>query len=141
MEHKSSSEFAELAARIKALRRTLQLSQTQLAQRLGTRQSVVSRWEQGKHIPHDSFIAKLARLSGLPAARFRYGNEGEDTEMNELMPRAAWGRRITDHLEAGLKMARKSGQRDVAGALAILLERCQREEHAKRLERDRRANL
>ena len=138
MEHKSNAEITELAARIKALRRTIRLSQTQLAQRLGTRQSVVSRWEQGKHIPDDSMIVKLAQLSGLSAARFRFGNEGK--EGSELLPRAAWGRRISDHLQAGLKLARDSGQRDLAGVLAILFEKCQREEHAERLERDRRAN-
>ena len=54
------------------------------------------------------------------------------------MPRTAWGRRLTDHLEAALKMARKSDQRDVAGALSILLEKCLREEAAEREQLNRR---
>ena len=132
----SSDTAAELAARIKALRRTIRLSQAELAKRLGTRQSVVSRWEQGKHVPDDEFIERMAEMSGLTAAQFRYG--ADQPEKDGLMPRAAWGRRITDHLEAAWQMARKSGQRDVAGALAILLEKCRREEEAAREARNRR---
>ncbi|HJN61386.1 MAG TPA: helix-turn-helix transcriptional regulator, partial [Alphaproteobacteria bacterium] len=56
----SSTIAAELAVRIKTLRRTIRLSQTELAKRLGTRQSVVSRWEQGKHVPDDEFIERMA---------------------------------------------------------------------------------
>jgi len=130
------NEIIALAARIKVLRLTARLSQTQLAQRLGTRQSVVSRWEKGKHIPDDVFIEKLASLSGLSAAQFRYGKE--DKQTGEVLPRTAWGRRLSDHLEAALKMARKSDQRDVAGTLSILLEKCLREEEVARKERNRR---
>lgn len=132
----TGNDIAAMAARIKALRRTTRLSQTQLAERLGTRQSVVSRWEKGKHIPDDVFIEKLAELSGLSTAQFRYGKD--DGKSDGLMPRTAWGRRMTDHLEAALKMARKSDQRDVAGALSILLEKCLREEAAEREQLNRR---
>lgn len=134
-ERETGNELAALAARIKALRRTVRLSQTQLAQRLGTRQSVVSRWEKGKHIPDDIFIEKLAELSGLSAAQFRYGKEDGG---GGLIPRTAWGRRLTDHLTAALKMARNSDQRDVAGTLSILLEKCLREENAESPKRERR---
>ena len=132
----SSTIAAELAVRIKTLRRTIRLSQPELAKRLGTRQSVVSRWEQGKHVPDDEFIERMAELSGLSVAQFRYGAEGE--EKDGLMPRTAWGRRMTDHLQAAYDMARKLGQRDVAGALSILLEKCRREEEAARAARNRR---
>ena len=135
-QHSSSDVGAELAARIKALRRTIRLSQAELAKRLGTRQSVVSRWEQGKHVPDDEFIEQMAELSGLTIAQFRYG--AEHSETGGLMPRAAWGRRLTDHLEAAWQMARRSGQRDVQGALAVLLEKCRRAEKAAETARNRR---
>ncbi len=132
----TGSDIAAMAARIRALRRTARLSQTQLAERLGTRQSVVSRWEKGKHIPDDIFIEQLASLSGLSAAQFRYGKD--DGKTDGFMPRTAWGRRLTDHLAAALKMARKADQRDVAGTLSILLEKCLREEELERQQIDRR---
>jgi len=137
MQHRSSADIDELAARIKALRRTIRLSQAQLAKRLGTRQSVVSRWEQGKHVPDDAFIEKMAALSGLPIAQFRYGRESAGK--SGQLPRAAWGRRLTDHLHAAWNLARKSGRRDVAGTLSILLEKCRREDNATPTERDRRS--
>ena len=127
---------ADLAARIKTLRRTIRLSQAELAKRLGTRQSVVSRWEQGKHLPEDAFIEKMAELSGLTVAQFRYG--ADTSGKAGLMPRTAWGRRLTDHLEAAHGMARKSGRREVAGALSILLEKCRSDEKAAAPQQDRR---
>jgi hypothetical protein len=97
---------------------------------------VVSRWEKGKHVPEDVYIEKMAELSGLTVAQFRYGEAPSDK--TGLMPRTAWGRRITDHLEAAHVMARKSGRREVAGALQILLEKCQRDEETEVSESDRR---
>ena len=97
---------------------------------------MVSRWEQGKHVPDDEFIERMAKLSGLSVAQFRYG--AEQPEKGGLMPRTAWGRRITDYLEAAYQMAKKSSQRDVAGALSILLEKCRREEEAAKIARNRR---
>lgn len=55
------------------------LSQADLAERIGTSQQAVSRWESGRHSPPDSARIELARLFGTTVARlFPYGDE--DTE-------------------------------------------------------------
>ncbi len=66
------SQAADLAARIRALRKLLGLSQASLARRVGVDQSNVSRWESGAP-PDDAHIVRLAELAGQHPAAFRYG--------------------------------------------------------------------
>jgi transcriptional regulator with XRE-family HTH domain len=78
--HEDDSEGTEselpratgLADRIRALRKSLDLSQTGLANRVGVDQSNVSRWERGA-APDDAHIVRLAELAGQHPAAFRYG--------------------------------------------------------------------
>lgn len=51
------------AARIKALRRQLKLSQASMAERLGTRQQTVSEWETGQYLPRGASVAMLNILA------------------------------------------------------------------------------
>ena len=62
----------DLAARIRALRKSLGLSQASFANRVGVDQSNVSRWERGAP-PDDAHIVRLAQLAGQHPAAFHYG--------------------------------------------------------------------
>ncbi|MEE9210374.1 MAG: helix-turn-helix domain-containing protein [Kiloniellales bacterium] len=66
------SQAQDLAARIRALRESLGLSQASFAGRVGVDQSNVSRWERGAP-PDDAHIVRLAELAGQHPAAFRYG--------------------------------------------------------------------
>ncbi len=66
------SRAPDLAARIRALRVSLGLSQAGFAARIGVDQSNVSRWENGAP-PDDAHIVMLAELAGQHPAAFRYG--------------------------------------------------------------------
>ncbi len=66
------SRATDLAARIRALRKSLSLSQASFASRVGVDQSNVSRWESGAP-PDDAHIIRLAKLAGQHPAAFRYG--------------------------------------------------------------------
>ncbi len=66
------SQATDLAARIRALRKSLGLSQASFASRVGVDQSNVSRWERGAP-PDDAHLVRLAELAGRHPAAFRYG--------------------------------------------------------------------
>ena len=66
------SRAPDLAARIRALRVSLGLSQASFADRIGVDQSNVSRWENGAP-PDDAHIVRLADLADQHPAAFRYG--------------------------------------------------------------------
>jgi len=56
-------EFALAAAMIRA-RAEAGLTQEVLAERMGTRQEVVARWEGGKVMPSTRTLARLAKATG-----------------------------------------------------------------------------
>jgi transcriptional regulator with XRE-family HTH domain len=56
-------EFALAAALIRA-RADAGLTQAQLAERMGTKQEVVARWEGGKVMPSTRTLARLAKATG-----------------------------------------------------------------------------
>ncbi len=62
-----------LARRIRALRKSLDLSQAHFAELAGVDQSNVSRWENGA-LPDDAHLVKLAELARVHPAEFRYGD-------------------------------------------------------------------
>ncbi len=74
----------DLAARIRALRDSLGLSQASFANRVGVDQSNVSRWERGAP-PDDAHLVRLAELAGQHPAAFRYGQLPET--VSEALPR------------------------------------------------------
>ena len=59
------NQSERIAGRIKAARKTKQLSQEQLAERLGVSPQAVSTWEQGKFIPDSSHLPALAKTLDL----------------------------------------------------------------------------
>ncbi len=67
----------DLAARIRALRKSLALPQAKFGELLGVDQSNLSRWENGA-VPDDTHLIKLAELAGVHPAAFRYGGLAED---------------------------------------------------------------
>jgi len=56
-------EFSVAAALIRA-RANAGLTQEQLAERMGTKQEVVARWEGGKVLPSTRTLARLAKATG-----------------------------------------------------------------------------
>lgn len=57
------AEFALAAALIRA-RADAGLTQEQLAERMGTKQAAVARWEGGKVMPSTRTLARLAKATG-----------------------------------------------------------------------------
>ncbi len=60
-----------LAANVKALRVHLGLKQTAFAERVGTDQANVSKWERGTTEPSSEPIEAMAELAGCPVRTFR----------------------------------------------------------------------
>ena len=56
-------EFALAAALIRA-RADAGLTQEQLAERMGTKQEVIARWEGGRVLPSTRTLARLAKATG-----------------------------------------------------------------------------
>ena len=54
-----------LARRLRELRKELGLTQTELADRIHTKQSSIARIESGRVVPDLNFLAKVARALGL----------------------------------------------------------------------------
>jgi DNA-binding XRE family transcriptional regulator len=69
----SRRNSADLAMRIRALRKSLGLSQAGFAERIGVDQSNISRWENGA-MPEDAHILQMAELADAHPASFRYGS-------------------------------------------------------------------
>ncbi|MBI2852937.1 MAG: helix-turn-helix domain-containing protein [Chloroflexi bacterium] len=67
------------AERIRALRRHLNLTQRELADRLGTRQQTISEWEKGMYRPRGASATLLSMVA--ERARFKYdaGQEKGET--------------------------------------------------------------
>ena len=63
------------AGKVRALRKHLNLTQTQLAEELGTRQATISEWEHGLYQPRGA-SAKLLNLVAERAG-FDYGSDDE----------------------------------------------------------------
>ena len=72
------------AERVKALRRTLGLTQQALAQEMGTRQQTISEWETGLYNPRGAsstllnMIAERAGFEYETATRKKPPNKGAD---------------------------------------------------------------
>lgn len=69
--HKVSEEYQKLAPRYQLISQLIEarvskgLTQAQLAQKIGSRQSVIARLESGKANPTIAFLEKLAKAIGL----------------------------------------------------------------------------
>ena len=69
------------ASTVRALRRHMQLSQDELAARLGTRQQTVSEWETGRYRPRGASATLLTIIA--ERAEFEYGAREEKGEMGK----------------------------------------------------------
>ncbi len=56
---------------VKELRRVLELTQEQFAQKLGVTYSTVNHWENGKRVPQPFLLRRLLELKGEVAAANR----------------------------------------------------------------------
>ena len=61
---------AKLGKKIKLARVELDLTQTQLARKIGAKQKSISRYEAGKSVPKVETLTKLARALKKPVADF-----------------------------------------------------------------------
>ena len=60
----------KLGNKVKLERVEMDLTQTQLAQKIGAKQKSISRYEAGKSVPKVETLAKLARALKKPTAYF-----------------------------------------------------------------------
>ncbi|MBT4137323.1 MAG: helix-turn-helix transcriptional regulator [Candidatus Latescibacteria bacterium] len=60
----------EVGARIKEIRRSMQMSQKELAKRTGLTQSWISRYERGGQIPGAKKMADFGRALNVPVSAF-----------------------------------------------------------------------
>lgn len=64
--------------RIKLARKVAGISQEELAKKIGTRQSQVTRWETNKATPRIETLAKIAEVTGVPLSEIWYGNDNHE---------------------------------------------------------------
>lgn len=55
-----------LGERIKLARQVAGISQEELAEKIGTKQTQVWRWESNRAEPRISFLKKIAEVTGVP---------------------------------------------------------------------------
>lgn len=76
----------DVAALVRQARRLAGLSQAALAERLGTKQSVVSRWERGVDEPRVSTLARILRECGFEADLvFRRHDDEDRSQLRQLL--------------------------------------------------------
>ena len=95
--------MAELASTlepglVRRARRAADLSQRDLAARLGVSQSTVARWETGQSSPTLSLVEQMLALSGLRLAMIDTAGEPV-APMREDAPRDRAGRRFPAHVD------------------------------------------
>ncbi len=61
---------AKLGKKIKLARVELDLTQTELARKIGTKQKSISRYEAGKSVPKVETLMKLTKVLRKPATYF-----------------------------------------------------------------------
>lgn len=72
-----NSHVRTTAALVRDARRAAGMTQQQLAERLDTTQSVISRWERGHDEPRISTLAAIARVTGR-RLRVEFVDDGVD---------------------------------------------------------------
>ncbi len=84
---------------VRRVRRTADLSQAQLAQRLGVSQSTVARWETGQLEPDIGLFARLVALAGYRVGVFDAAGDPV-RPMRSDVERDRQGRFLPAHLDA-----------------------------------------
>lgn len=67
-----------LGERIKQARKVAGISQEELAQKIGTRQSQVTRWETDQAEPRISFLKKITETTGVPLSALMGENDNHE---------------------------------------------------------------
>ncbi len=106
--HQTSTPEVDVPGLIRRTRRTADLSQRDLAARLGVDQSTVARWEMGETIPDVLTFARLLAVAGLDLKVVDAAGESVPP-MAQERPRDRQRRRFPAHLdvvdEASLSLA------------------------------------
>jgi len=113
-----------LAARIKAARTSLGMTQAKFAAFLGVTQGLISRWERGLIEPRQDIIARLAEVSSVSAGDFHYGKAGGGSASEADMTGVV-GKRLTDAIREAIRRAKAGRNREVATALTMILDKCE----------------
>lgn len=84
-EHEALEEAFALGGAVIRARASAGLTQGQLAERMGTKQDVVARWEGGKVLPSTRTLARLAKATGtrLRISFAPAGGTGKAEQMSE----------------------------------------------------------
>ncbi|MGH9501251.1 MAG: S24 family peptidase [Terriglobales bacterium] len=89
MTRKSKAALPEWARTIAALRRRLNLSQSELGRMLDTSAMAISRWERGRSQPPANAYIRLGKVAGDPLCWFFWGRAGLSTaDVIRVLPRA-----------------------------------------------------
>jgi len=64
-----------LGERIKKARWIARMRQVDLAEKIGSKQNQVTRWETNKATPRIETLAKIAEVTGVPLSELWYGND------------------------------------------------------------------
>lgn len=78
-----------LSEQILKWRRAAGLTQEELAQRAGTKQSVISRVEAGRSVPSISFIERIAKATGQKELTLRFDDDSRDLSKEGRRKRVA----------------------------------------------------
>lgn len=82
-----SKELFSLADRIKSLRERSELTQAEIARRLGVSRSGVNAWEMGLSVPSTQYIVELARNFGVSTDYLLGMKETSTIPVNGLSPK------------------------------------------------------
>lgn len=76
-----------MGERIRQARKSLALTQQEFARHLKVTQPTVHRWEKGFYDPDEDALARLAEMTGLTPAYFRYGDQiqGQDPRLAAIV--------------------------------------------------------
>lgn len=111
----ASSKNAAMGERIRRARKSLNLTQQEFAQRLKVTQPTVHRWEKGFYDPDETALGRLAEMTGLTPAYFRYGDpvSGPDPRLAAMVGYVGAGAQIVVAGQDG-----QSGQNGTTAAIA-----------------------
>ena len=95
---------------IREVRRTAGFTQQQLSERVGTKQSVISRWERGVEEPRIGTLARLLRACGFEAdLAFRRLDDVDQQQITEHLDMAPAQRlRSLENVAAFVASARRA---------------------------------
>jgi DNA-binding transcriptional regulator YiaG len=80
MERRKRQKRQWSKAEIKALRQHLNLTQTQLAEELGTRQQTISEWETGMYRPRGASATLLSIIAERSGFTYRAGDKHDESD-------------------------------------------------------------